>query len=145
MHGPIICWELKSYKRVGILRCSSFSPSNMRLLTRNHVICFFFLTCFVNIRGCGPKGLQAGRTCDAAFWHAGDTDLNLIVTERPQKTPSGSQHLEFISRRDKHKYSHIILHKPPNTSYTPCCQRLGGLSPWDCLFGGGDSIFASRL
>lgn len=32
---------------------------------------------------------------------------------------------------DKHKYSHIILHSPPNTSYTPCCQRLGGLSP--CL------------
>lgn len=30
-----------------------------------------------------------------------------------------------------HKYSHIIPHKPPNTSYTPCCQRLGGLSP--CL------------
>lgn len=67
-------------------------------------------------------------TCDAAFEHAGDSDLNMIVTERPQRTPSVSQHLEFISSIDKHKYSHIILHKPPNISCTPCCQRLGGLS-----------------
>lgn len=70
-------------------------------------------------------------TCDAAFWHTEDTDLNLIVTEQPNRPPSVSQHLEFISGVDKHKYSHIIPHKPPNTSYTPCCQRLGGLSP--CL------------
>lgn len=89
----------------------------------------------MNVRVRGPKGLKGGRTCDAAFWHAGDTDLNSIVTERPQKTPSVSQHLEFISRIDRHKYSHIVLHKPPNTSCTPCCQRLGGLSLWDWLWG----------
>lgn len=86
-------------------------------LTRNKVIYLFFSTCFVNIRVCWPK------------------DLNLIVTARPHKTLSASQHLEFISRIDKHKYSHNILPKPPNTSYTPCCQRLGGLSPWDWLWG----------
>lgn len=45
-----------------------------------------------------------------------DTNLNLIVTEeRPRSpaTPSLSQHQEFIYQRDKHKYSHIILRKPP--------------------------------
>lgn len=84
----------------------------------------------MNIRVRGPEGLKG---C-LRFGHAGDTDLNVIVTEWTQKTSSVSQHLVFISRIDKHKYSHIILHKPPNTSYTPCCQRLGGQSPWDWLW-----------
>lgn len=60
------------------------------------------------------------------------TNLNLILPEEGKRrpvSPSVSQHLGFIYRRDKHKYSHIFLHKPPNTSCTPCCQRLGGLSP----------------
>lgn len=62
-----------------------------------------------------------------------DTNVNLIVPEERQRspaTPSLSQHLEFIYQWDKHKYSHIILRKRLlNTSHTPCCQRLGGLSP----------------
>lgn len=66
---------------------------------------------------------------DSPSWQAVDTNLNLIVTEECPASPSVSQHLEFIYWWDKHKYSHIILHKPPNTSYTPCCERLGGLSP----------------
>lgn len=117
----------KVYRTVGVIWCFSL---NKRVLSRNEVIYFVFLTCFVNIE-CVKEAKCAMQLSDMQ-----GSDLNLIVTERPPKTPSVSQHLEFISRIDKHKYSHIVLHKPPNRSYTPCCQRLAGLSVWDWLLGG---------
>lgn len=43
-----------------------------------------------------------------------NTHLNLTVPEECQRTPATPsllQHLEFICRPDKHKYSHIILRK----------------------------------